>query len=50
MEESGQHGAEVPNKFNGIEIKSREKDDPLAQVRGVGQQENTWCRVKRRKS
>ena len=32
MNENGQNGAEVPNKFNGIEIKSREKDDPLAQV------------------
>jgi hypothetical protein len=32
MEENGQNGAEVPNKFNGIEIKSREKGDPLAQV------------------
>ena len=32
MEENGKNGAEVPNKFNGIEIKSREKDDPLAQV------------------
>jgi hypothetical protein len=32
MEENGQNGVEVPNKFNGIEIKSREKGDPLAQV------------------
>jgi hypothetical protein len=32
MNENGQNGAEVPNKFNGIEIKPREKDDPLAQV------------------
>lgn len=31
MEESGQN-AGAPNKFDGIEIKSREKDDPLAQV------------------
>jgi hypothetical protein len=32
MEQNGQNGAEVPNKFDGIEIKSREKGDPLAQV------------------
>jgi hypothetical protein len=32
MEQNGQNGTEVPNKFNGIEIKSREKGDPLAQV------------------
>jgi hypothetical protein len=36
MEENGQNGAEFPNKFNGIEIKPREKDDPLAQVRWHG--------------
>jgi hypothetical protein len=32
MEENGQNRVEVPNKFDGIEIKSREKGDPLAQV------------------
>ena len=43
-------GRKSQNKFNGIEIKSREKEDPLAQVCWHGPGENFWYRVKRRKS